>query len=97
MTKVFRITHNIDSLLKLGENESKRYFSDLRYANGIFEMLASKIDYSNDEWIALDEVWVNCPFGEYQTMTEVMLRYFSDDTKIGVKFDINEYKNHSEI
>lgn len=93
MKKVFRITHNIDALLKLGEIESKRYFSDLMYANGIFEMLASKIDLSNDEWIALDEIWIYSASGEYQTKTEVLLRYFSDDTKIGVKFNVNEYTN----
>lgn len=93
MKNVFRITHNIDALLKLGESESKRYFSDIKYANDIFEMLASEIDYSNDEWIALDEILVSSISGEYQTKTEVLLRYFSDDTKIGVKFDVNEYAN----
>ncbi len=96
MEKVYRIIHNIGKHLIVGETESKRYFSDLRYANGIFEMLANEIDYSDDEWIALDEIWVFGTSGEYQTKTEVMLRYFSDDTKIGVKFDVNEYINQIE-
>lgn len=91
MDKVYRITHNISKCLKFGETESKRYFLDPRYANGIFEMLANEIDYSNDEWIAFDELWVFSPLGEYQTKTEVMLRYFSDDTKIGVRFNIDEH------
>lgn len=63
MDKVYRITHNISKCLKFGEIESKRFFSDLKYANGIFEMLANEIDYSKDEWIALDELWVFCPSG----------------------------------
>ncbi len=91
MNKVYRITHNISKWLKMGENESNRYFSDLRYANEIFELLLDGIDYSNDEWISLDELEVDSPFGEYQTKGEVMLRYFSDDTKIGVEFNIDEH------
>lgn len=97
MNKVYRITHNISKCLKFGETESKRYFSDLRYANGIFEMLANEIDYSNDEWVTLDELWVFSPLGEYQTNTEIMLRYFSDDTKIGVKFDVEKYLSRKVI
>ncbi len=91
MNKVYRITHNISKWLKTGENESNRYFSDLRYANGIFEFLLDGIDYSNDEWISLDELEVDSPFGEYQVKKEIMLRYFSDDTKIGVIFNIDEH------
>ena len=89
--KVYRIIHNIHAYLKLGENETQRYFSDLRYANEYFELLAEKIDYSNDEWISLDDVEVICPIGEYMSGKEIILRYLSDDTKIGVKFDVDEY------
>lgn len=91
METVYRIAHNIEKCLKFGETESKRYFSDLKYANAIFEMIASHIDYSNDEWIALDEVSVSCSLGEYKSDKEVMLRYLSDDTNIGVNFDPIEY------
>ncbi len=91
MNKVYRITHNISKWLKTGENESNRYFSDLKYANGVFELMLDGIDYSNDEWISLDEIEVYSPFGEYQAKCEKMLRYFSDDTKIGVKFNIDEH------
>lgn len=89
MNKMYRITHNVSKCLKSDETESNRYFSDLRYANGVFELIASLIDYSNDEWISLDELEVYSPFGEYQTKKETMLRYFSDDTKIGVEFNID--------
>ena len=91
MEKVYRITHNISKCLKFGELESSRYFLDLKYANDIFELLSSKTDYANEEWISLDELWVYSTSGEYQTKTEIMLRYFSEDTKIGVEFNINEH------
>ncbi len=91
MEKVYKIAHNISKCLGLYETESNRYFADLRYANGIFEQLASNIDYSKDEWISLDEVEIDCKFGEYQSKKETILRYFSDDTKIGVEFDITEH------
>lgn len=91
MDKIYRITHNISRCLKICETESSRYFSDIVYANGIFEMLANEIDYSKDEWISLDELEVYSPFGEYKSKSEKMLRYFSDDTKIGVKFNIYEH------
>ena len=89
--KVYRIAHNIDHFLKDGENEPKRYFSDLRYSNEVFESLLEGICYSDDEWISLDEVEFHSPFGEYEIKREVMLRYFSDDTKIGVKINVNEH------
>lgn len=92
MNKVYRITHNLSKCLRFDDTESRRYFSDLRYANGIFEQLVNEIDYSNDEWIALDELEIYSPFGEYQTKREIMLRYYSDDTKIGVKFNVDEYQ-----
>lgn len=91
MEKVYRITHTISKCLGLCQTEANRYFADLRYANGIFEQLASNIDCSKDEWISLDEVEIYCKFGEYQSKKETILRYFSDDTKIGVEFEITEH------
>lgn len=91
MNKVYRISHNISKWLKPEEAESNRYFSDLKYANGVLELLLEGICYSDEEWISLDEIEVHSPFGEYQTKKEKMLRYFSDDTKIGVEFNIDEH------
>lgn len=91
MDKVYRITHNISKCLRIDESESNIYFADLKYANGIFEILAAEIDYSNDEWLSLDEIEVHCPFGEYQSKKETILRYFSDDTKVGVEFDVAKH------
>lgn len=73
------------------QNESERYFADIERANEVFEILLVKIDYNNDEWISLSEIEVECEYGEFKMKEKELLRYFSDDTRIGVIFDIEEY------
>lgn len=94
MNKVYRISHNISACLKMFQNESQRYFSDIESANDVFEILLAKIDYNNDEWISLSEMEVECEYGEFKMKEMNMLRYFSDDTKIGVKFDVMNIKGN---
>lgn len=91
MNKVYRISHNITACLKMFQNESERYFADIERANEVFEILLVKIDYNNDEWISLSEIEVECEYGEFKMKEKELLRYFSDDTRIGVIFDIEEY------
>lgn len=86
--KVYRIIHTIKEFLPSGKEEVRRYFSDLAKANRIFEILALSLNYSNDEWLSLDEVEIINTDGEYFEHETAMLRYFSDDTMIGVNFNV---------
>ncbi len=86
--KVYRIIHTIEKFLPIGKEEVRRYFSDLSKANQVFEALTPCINYSNDEWLSLDEVEIINTDGEYLEHETAVLRYFSDDTKIGVNFSV---------
>ncbi len=86
--KVYRIIHTIEEFLPLEKEEARRYFSDLKKANRIFELLELGINYSNNEWLSLDEVEIININGEYFEHETAVLRYFSDDTKIGVNFSV---------
>lgn len=72
--------------------EVTRRFSDLHKANLVFESLAEKADYSKDEWIALDVIEIRDHDGELVEVEVAQLRFFSDDTKIGVNFNPTIYE-----
>lgn len=91
--EIFRIKHNIEAFLPFFQEEAERRFSDLRKANQIFESLAEKADYSKDEWIALDVVEIWNRDGELIEYQIAQLRFFSDDTKVGVNFNPKNYEN----
>ena len=84
--KVFKVTHSISAMLDITETEKCRYFSNIESANDVFNSLLELIDYSNDEWISLWSVDVKCENGEFKSSDEKQIRYFSDDTKVGVDF-----------
>lgn len=89
--KVYRITHNISAVLKYDESEYSRFFSNIETATNVFNALLEKIDYSNDEWISLWSVDVECQNGEFRYSDKEQISYFSDDTKIGVDFCPADY------
>ena len=74
------------------KEEVERRFSDLYKANLIFESLAEKADYSKDEWISLDVIEISDHDGELVEVEVAQLRFFSDDTKIGVNFNPKDYE-----
>ena len=90
--EIFRIKHNITEFLPLMKEEVERRFSDLERANLIFESLADKVDYSKDEWISLDVIEIMTIKGELIENEVAQLRFFSDDTKIGVNFNPKDYE-----
>lgn len=90
--EVFILKHNIGELLPIGKELAERYFSDLRKANHVFELLSERTDYSNEEWVSLEVVDMMDVDGEWMKTELAMLRYFSDDTKIGVKFNPDDYE-----
>ena len=90
--EIFRIKHNIEEFLPFMKEETERRFSDLQKANHVFETLAEKADYSNDEWIALDVIEIRDHEGELVEEEIAQLRFFSDNTKIGVNFNPKEYE-----
>ena len=90
--EIFRIKHNIEKFLPLMKEEVERRFSDLNKANLIFESLSEKADYSKDEWISLDVIEVRDNDGEFVEVEVAQLRFFSDDTKIGVNFNPKDYE-----
>ena len=90
--EIFRIKHNIAEFLPLMKEEVERRFSDLHKANLIFESLAEKAHYSNDEWIALDVIDIRDHDGELVEVEVAQLRFFSDDTKVGVNFNPKDYE-----
>lgn len=83
---IYVIRHNISSSLPFLQNEVERHFSNIENANAVFNSLLELIDYSNDEWISLGSVEVRCENGEFKYSDEKQIRYFSDDTKVGVDF-----------
>ena len=90
--EIFRIKHNIKKFLPFFHEEMERRFSDLPKANKIFESIAGKADYSRDEWISLDVVEITNQDGEIIEKEVKLLRFFSDDTKIGVNFNPKDYE-----
>lgn len=90
--EIFRIKHNIEKFLPFFQEEAERRFIDLEKANQVFESLAEKIDYSKDEWIALDIIEIQNQDGELVEKEVAQLRFFSDDTKIGVNFNPKDYE-----
>lgn len=90
--EIFRIKHNIPEFLPLIKEEAERRFTDLERANLIFESLADKVDYSKDEWISLDVIEIMTIKGELIENEIALLRFFSDDTKIGVNFNPKDYE-----
>lgn len=90
--EIFRIKHNIEAFLPFFHEEVERRFSDLKKANLIFESLAEKADYSKDEWIALDVIEIKNHEGELIEEEVAQLRFFSDDTKVGVNFNPKDYE-----
>ena len=90
--EIFRIKHNIAEFLPLMKEEAERRFTDLERANLIFESLADKVDYSKDEWISLDVIEIMTIKGELIENEVAQLRFFSDDTQIGVNFNPKDYE-----
>lgn len=90
--KIFRIKHNIEAFLPFFQEEAERRFTDLMKANQVFESIAEKIDYSKDEWIALYVIEIRNQEGELLEKEIAQLRFFSDDTKIGVNFNPKDYE-----
>lgn len=90
--KIFRIKHNIEAFLPFFQEEAERRFTDLMKANQVFESIAEKIDYSKDEWIALYVIEIRNQEGELLEKEIDQLRFFSDDTKIGVNFNPKDYE-----
>lgn len=90
--EIFRIKHNIQEFLPFMKKEAERRFSDLMKANQVFESLAEKADYSRDEWIALDVIGIRNQDGELVEEELAHLRFFSDDTKVGVNFNPKDYE-----
>ena len=90
--EVYRIKHNIEAFLPFFQDEVERRFSDLKKANMIFESLAQKADYSNDEQITLDVIEIRDNDGELIEVEVAQLRFFSNDTKVGVTFNPNDYE-----
>lgn len=85
--KAYRIQHNLDRYLGNGQQEVRRYFESIEYANEIFEYYSPHIEYNNDEWLSLEEVFIEVDsFGELFVREGKLLRFFSDGTKIGVNF-----------
>ncbi|MDE6020293.1 MAG: hypothetical protein K2H01_04735 [Ruminococcus sp.] len=92
--EIFRIKHNIEEFLPTFQDETERRFSDLQKANLIFESLAEKAHYSNDEWISLDVIEIKDHDGELVEVEVAQLRFFSDDTKVGVNFNPKDYEDY---
>lgn len=90
--KIFRIKHNVEKFLPFFQDEVERRFSDLEKANQVFESLSDKVDYSKDEWISLDVIEMLDVDGEWIDHQVAQLRYFSDDTKVGVNFNPKDYE-----
>ncbi|MBD5237529.1 MAG: hypothetical protein HDS62_08390 [Bacteroidales bacterium] len=90
--EIFVIKHNIKEFLPKWKDWVERRFSDLRKANDVFESLSDRADYSNDECISLEVVEMMDVDGEWFEHKLAMLRLFSDDTKIGVKFNPGDYE-----
>lgn len=89
--KAYRIQHNLDCYLGNGQPEVRRCFKSIEYANEVFESYLPDINYDNDEWLVLEEVSIEVDsFGELFVKEGKLLRFFSDSTKIGVKFNPKE-------
>lgn len=89
---IYRVMHNIEKFLSFFQDEVTRKFSDIKKANHVFESLAEKADYSQDEWISLDVIEIRNQEGEYVEEEVAQLRFFSDDTKVGVNFNPEDYE-----
>lgn len=79
--EIYRIKHNIEKFRPFFQDEVERRFIDIEKANQVFESLAEKIDYSKDEWIALDIIDIRDCEGELVEEELAQLRFFADDTK----------------
>ena len=94
--KVYKVSHNIESLLQFDETEVNRYFSTLEAANRVFEDCMKEMSilenisrlYYTDEWLSLSrETYELNDEGEYVYKSGKTYRYISDDCRIVEEFD----------
>lgn len=79
--KVYKITHNIDKCMKMHETTASRYFADKKAASELFMTFRNLV--GEDEFVELAELEVINDCGEYKTISNESVAYFSDDTKFG--------------
>lgn len=79
--KIYRVRHNIENCLKIGETMSNRYFSTKESANYFFMLIQDTI--TGDEFVELDELEVVNDCGEIRATSEKPIACHSDDTKFG--------------
>lgn len=81
--KVYKIQHNADYCLKMGETVCKRYFASEEAANKLYNNLKERVNFANDEYVQMEVVEVEIIDGEYKTANAEIIRCYSDDTKFG--------------
>ncbi|MBD5319381.1 MAG: hypothetical protein HDS07_00560 [Bacteroides sp.] len=89
---IYVIKHNVEDFLPFFRDNVTRRFTDLRKANQVFESISRSLDYSKDEWISLTHIKIVDIEGELHEDEVCQLRMLSDDTKIGVNFNVETYQ-----
>lgn len=85
--KIYRVQHNAERLLKIGETACNRYFATIEAANEVFDVCKPCVNLAKDEFISLDALNVGNSTivnGEYKITLSDVLRYWSDDTKFNL-------------
>ena len=87
MKAIYKVSHNVEKLLPVGKYTHSRYFASIDGAKQMFNFIRAKVDFSNDEFVALDSVELEMrELDEISHKCVIPLAYWSDDTKCGSEY-----------